>query len=131
MNTWALKIFFLFGLEAHEVEARRRQSLDYREIIAANPALMRVCENLLNGHYSGGDTQRYRAIVDSLLNGDWFMVASDFAAYAKAQQDVAQLWTTPQDWTRKTILNTVRMGWFSSDRTITEYARDIWKVPTR
>jgi glycogen phosphorylase len=122
--------FFLFGLEAHEVEARRRQSLDYRSVIEATPALKRVCENLLAGRYSGGDTQRYRVIIDSLLNGDWFMVASDFAAYAKAQQDVARLWATPQDWTKKTILNTVRMGWFSSDRTITEYARDIWNVAT-
>jgi glycogen phosphorylase len=123
--------FFLFGLEAHEVEARRRQSLDYRTVIESTPALKRVCENLLSGKYSGGDTQRYRVIIDSLLNGDWFMIASDFAAFAKSQQEVARLWSKPQDWTKRAILNTVRMGWFSSDRTIAEYARDIWHVPTR
>jgi starch phosphorylase len=57
------------------------------------------------------------------------MVAADFEAYAAAQSQVAAVWRTKQDWTEKTILNTVNMGWFSSDRTIKEYARDIWHVP--
>ena len=74
---------------------------------------------------------RYRPIVDSLLNGDWFMVGSDFAAFAAAQENVSSLWTNPDEWTHSAIMNTVRMGWFSSDRTITEYARDIWSVPVR
>jgi glycogen phosphorylase len=121
--------FFLFGLEAHEVEARRREGINGREVIEATPALKRVCEDLLSGRFSGGDTNRYRPIVDSLLNGDWFLVASDFAAYAEAQSDVSALWSQTESWTEKTILNTLNMGWFSSDRTITEYARDIWKVP--
>jgi glycogen phosphorylase len=121
--------FFLFGMEAHEVEARRRSGVDGRALLEATPALKRVCEALLSGRYSDGDTQRYRPIVDSILNGDWFMVGSDFAAYAKAQAKVSSLWAKPDDWTRTTILNTVRMGWFSSDRTIRDYARDIWKLP--
>ena len=57
------------------------------------------------------------------------MVAADFEAYAKAQSDVAAIWHRTQDWTEKAILNTVNMGWFSSDRTIRDYARDIWHVP--
>jgi len=56
------------------------------------------------------------------------MVAADFDAYAKAQRKVDTVWLQPRDWTVKTILNTVNMGWFSSDRTIKEYARDIWNV---
>ena len=123
--------FFLFGLEAHEVEARRRAGVDGRAVLDATPALKRVCEALLSGHYSDGDTMRYRPIVDSLLNGDWFMVGSDFAAFAAAQENVSSLWTNPDEWTHSAIMNTVRMGWFSSDRTITEYARDIWSVPVR
>jgi len=123
--------FFLFGLEAHEVEARRRAGVNGRAVIEATPALKRVCEALLSGQYSDGDTMRYRPIVDSILNGDWFMVGSDYAAYAAAQENVAALWTKPDDWTHSAILNTVRMGWFSSDRTISDYARDIWNVPVK
>jgi starch phosphorylase len=121
--------FFLFGLEAHEVEARRRAGVDGRALIEANPALKRVCEGLLSGRYSDGDTMRYRPIVDSILNGDWFMVGTDFAAYAAAQTRVSSLWTKPDEWTQSAILNTARMGWFSSDRTIRDYARDVWHVP--
>jgi starch phosphorylase len=123
--------FFLFGLEAHEVEARRRAGIDGRAVIEGTPALKRVCAALLSGHYSDGDTMRYRPIVDSILNGDWFLVGSDFADYAAAQEKVAFLWTKPDEWTQSAILNTVRMGWFSSDRTIKDYARDIWQVPVK
>ncbi len=120
--------FFLFGLEAAEVEMKRKAGVDGRALLEATPALKRVCEHLLAGRYSDGDTQRFRPIVESILNGDWFMVGSDFAAYAEAQEKVSSLWARPDDWTRTAILNTVRMGWFSSDRTIRDYARDIWKV---
>jgi starch phosphorylase len=121
--------FFLFGLEAHEVEAQRRAGVDGRAVLENTPALKRVCESLLAGQFSDGDTMRYRPIVDSILNGDWFMVGTDFAAYAAAQEKVSSLWSLPDDWTKAAILNTVRMGWFSSDRTIREYAREIWTVP--
>jgi glycogen phosphorylase len=120
--------FFLFGLEAHEVEARRTAGIDGRAVVAATPALQRVCDALLSGAFSDGDTSRYRPIVDSMTHGDYFMVASDFAAYAKSQEEVAKLWMQSDDWTRKAILNTVNMGWFSSDRTISDYAREIWHV---
>ena len=71
-----------------------------------------------------------RGLVDSLYNSDWFMVAADFAAYAAAQRRVDGLWNDRALWADKTIRNTANMGWFSSDRTIREYARDIWNVPT-
>jgi starch phosphorylase len=79
--------------------------------------------------FSPDDAGRYMPIIDSLYNGDWFMVAADFTAYAAAQRQVAEIWRRTEDWTHKTILNTVSMGWFSSDRTIREYAREIWNVP--
>jgi glycogen phosphorylase len=103
--------------------------VDGRALIETTPALKRVCEALLSGRYSDGDTMRYRPIVDSILNGDWFMVGTDFAAYATAQNKVSSLWTKTDDWTQSAITNSVRMGWFSSDRTIKDYARDIWNVP--
>ena len=121
---------FIFGLTAAEVEERRRKGVDAVAIIDAAGELKDVLDLLTSGVFSPGDANRYRPIVDSLYHGDWFMVASDFNAYAATQREVARLWRRPQDWTQKTILNTVNMGWFSSDRTIREYARDIWNVPT-
>jgi starch phosphorylase len=67
--------------------------------------------------------------VQSLLEYDRYMVAADFESYWEAQRAIDRLWLTPDAWWRKNILNTARMGWFSSDRTISEYARDIWNVP--
>jgi glycogen phosphorylase len=121
---------FIFGLTAAEVDERRRFGVDAVAIIDAAVDLKVVLDQLAAGVFSPGDANRYRPIVDSLHHGDWFMVASDFEAYAAAQHEVADLWRRSRDWTEKTILNTVNMGWFSSDRTITEYARDIWHVPT-
>ncbi len=72
----------------------------------------------------------YRGLVDSLYNSDWFMVTADFVAYAAAQRKVDDLWNDRALWADKAIRNTANMGWFSSDRTIREYARDIWNVPT-
>ncbi|MFT3988821.1 glycogen/starch/alpha-glucan phosphorylase [Aestuariivirga sp.] len=120
----------IFGLTAQEVEDRRRQGVDAGAVISASTDLKGVVDALSSGLWSPGDNGRYRPIVDSLYHGDWFMVASDFEAYAKTQRDVDAIWRNPGDWTAKAILNTVNMGWFSSDRTIREYARDIWNVPS-
>jgi len=117
----------IFGLKAHEVEQRRRNGYHPRAIIESSPALKGALDAL--GTFSAGDHGRYQSIRDSLFQNDWFMVAADFDAYAKAQRHVDAIWRKPEGWTVKTILNTVNMGWFSSDRTIREYARDIWKVP--
>ncbi len=65
------------------MEARRRAGIDGRALMEQSTALKRVCEGLLSGHYSDGDTMRFRPIVDSILNGDWFLVGSDFDAYAR------------------------------------------------
>ena len=119
----------IFGLTADEVEAKRRAGHDPRMAIEASPELRGVLEALGSGVFSPDDAHRYRPIVGSLYDGDWFMVTADFDAYAKAQREVAALWRQPDDWTAKTILNTVHMGWFSSDRTIRDYAREIWNVP--
>jgi starch phosphorylase len=119
----------IFGLTAEQVEERRRKGNDARATIEATPDLRDVLAALGSGVFSPEDRDRYRPIIDSLEHGDWFMVATDFAAYAAAQREVADLWRRTEDWTTKTILNTVNMGWFSSDRTIREYAKEIWNVP--
>ena len=81
------------------------------------------------GEFSPDDKDRFAPIVQSLLDYDRFMVAADFDAYWQAQRAIDQLWLTPADWWRKSILNTARMSWFSADRTIREYASEIWNVP--
>jgi starch phosphorylase len=119
----------IFGMTAEEVEQKRRKGHDARAAIEASPDLRDVLDQLASGVFSPDDAGRYMPIIDSLYNGDWFMVAADFKAYAAAQAQVADIWRQTEDWTHKTILNTVSMGWFSSDRTIREYAREIWNVP--
>jgi starch phosphorylase len=71
---------------------------------------------------------RYTGLVDSLVDYDRFLVCADFDAYWNAQAKVEERWHDPKQWWRSAVLNTARMGWFSSDRTIREYATDIWKA---
>ncbi len=122
--------FFIFGLKADEVEARRAKGIDGHAVVEASPRLRAVLRELSKGTFSADEPTRFNAIADSIYHGDWFMVGQDFDAYLAAQEKVDHTWLTPKDWTRMTIRNSVNMGWFSSDRTIREYARDIWNVPT-
>jgi glycogen phosphorylase len=91
--------------------------------------LAAAINSLAAGDFSPEDPDRFVPIVKSLLEYDRFMVAADFDAYWNAQRDVDRLWQSPADWWLTCILNTARMSWFSSDRAIAEYARDIWQVP--
>ncbi len=122
--------FFIFGLEAHEVEAQRSAGIDGHALVESSPRLRAVLRALSQGMFSKGDTGRYLPIVDSVYHGDWFMVGTDLDAYLAAQVHVSKVWTKSKDWTHMAIQNSLNMGWFSSDRTIREYARDIWNVPT-
>ncbi len=120
---------FIFGLTAEQVTARRKAGVDGHSVIDSSPQLRDVLKALGQGVFSGGDTTLYQPIVNSIYNGDWFMVGSDFDAYAQTQSKVSDLWLNQSGWTYQAIQNTVHMGWFSSDRTIREYAREIWNVP--
>jgi starch phosphorylase len=119
----------IFGLTAAEVAAHQKAQFTGAAAIEASPRLAAVVQSLSNGEFSPGDRERFAPIVQSLTDFDRFMVAADFDAYWDAQRSVDALWQTPSEWWRKSILNTARMGWFSSDRTIREYASDIWHVP--
>ena len=120
----------IFGLTAEEVEARRRTGHNPRAIIGADDTLRFVIDAIADGTFSPDDRNRYRALTDNLMTNDWFLVTADFASYCKAQRDVDALWRVKSSWRAKAIHNVARVAWFSADRTIREYAEEIWNVPT-
>lgn len=119
---------FIFGLSADEVEEVRAHGRSPREMIAASPGLAEVMEGISGGVFSPDDRARYRPLMDGLYDHDWFMAVRDFDGYAKAQRAVDTVWADRERWNAMAIRNTARVAWFSSDRTIREYAEEIWKV---
>jgi starch phosphorylase len=119
---------FIFGHTAEEVLALRRSGYDPSSWIARDPRLAEVVDQIATGEFSPGERDRYAALVDNLRHHDWFQVAADFSAYYDAQRAVDEAWRDQDAWRRKAILNAARMGFFSSDRTIRGYARDVWGV---
>ena len=120
---------FVFGLRAAEVAERRRRSLDAGDVIAASPDLAEVIDAMARGRFSPEDPSRFAGLTNILRHSDSYMVAADFAAYRKAQRAADGLWRSPAKWRRSALLNISGMSWFSSDRAITEYAKDIWDIP--
>jgi glycogen phosphorylase len=121
----------IFGLTAPEVDASRAKGIDSRQTISSSPVLREVLDELASGVYSPDDDDRYKGLVDALTYHDHFLVTADFKAYYDAQRRLDALWIDQAAWWRASILNTARLGWFSSDRTIGEYAQEIWNVPVR
>jgi starch phosphorylase len=119
----------IFGLTADEVKQKRGRTELPRSAIDASPPLREALEMISSGVFSPDDPNRYRDLVGGLYDHDWFMVARDFDAYAAAQAEVETLWRNSRRWYGMAIRNTAHMGWFSSDRTIRQYAEDIWNVP--
>jgi starch phosphorylase len=106
----------------------RQEDYNPRDIISKSPELSQALNAIASGVFSPDDRSRFQELIDGIYNHDWFMVAADFDAYASAQRNVDQIWTDPKSWYSKTIRNTARMGWFSSDRTIRQYASEIWRA---
>ena len=122
--------FFLFGLTADEVEARRAAGHDPRAALAADPELAALLDDVRDGRWSPpADRRLFEPLVRTLVERDPFFVLADFRDYVTCQARVADAWRDHDEWTRKSILNTARAGRFSSDRAIREYADRIWKVP--
>ena len=120
---------FIFGLTAEQVEARKRNGeFSAAPDIAASHRLGDVLQAIRGGVFSPDDPMRYTGLVDSLVDYDRFLVCADFDAYWNAQAKVEEKWHDSKQWWRSAVLNTARMGWFSSDRTIREYATEIWKA---
>ncbi|MGV2133348.1 glycogen/starch/alpha-glucan phosphorylase [Agrobacterium vitis] len=119
---------FIFGMTAEEVGKVRAEGHTPRPIIERSRELSQALAAIASGVFSPDDRDRFASLVDGLYNHDWFMVAADFDAYATAQRQVDAVWTNQSLWQSKAILNTARMGWFSSDRTIRQYTADIWRA---
>jgi starch phosphorylase len=122
------KNMVIFGLTAEEVASKRARSEVPRAAIDASPMLKEALEQIATGVFSPDDPNRYRDMIGGLYDHDWFMVARDFDSYAQAQRKVDSLWLKPRTWTAMAIRNTAHMSFFSSDRTIRQYAQDIWQV---
>ena len=118
----------IFGLRADEVANLRSDGHNPRAIIERSRELAQALSAIASGVFSPDDRNRYASLIDGIYSHDWFMVAADFDAYASAQREVDILWANPSEWYAKTINNTARMGWFSSDRTIRQYAKEIWRA---
>ncbi|WP_211911741.1 glycogen/starch/alpha-glucan phosphorylase [Tardiphaga alba] len=119
----------IFGMTADEVVARRNRGLDASDVITKSPNLGRAIYAIESGFFSPDEPGRFAAIGHALRHLDHYMVSADFDSYYDAQRGVDTRWKAGSAWSRAAILNTARMGWFSSDRTIREYAEDIWHVP--
>ena len=120
---------FIFGLTAQEVAARRANGYVPNDVISASPELNQALSAISSGVFSPDDPGRYRALIDGIYQNDWFMVAADFDSYAAKQREVDAVWKNTPEWQSKAIHNVARMGWFSSDRTIRQYAQEIWGTP--
>jgi starch phosphorylase len=120
--------FFLFGLTAEEVEARRAAGYRPRDHYQADPELHYVLDLLASGDLYPPDRALFRPLVDGLLAHDPFFVLADYRAYVDCQAAVERAWGDEEGWTRSAILNVARIGGFSSDRSIRDYCRDIWRV---
>ncbi len=120
--------FFLFGLTADEVERTLAGGYRPQDVYLANPELKGVLDLIASGLFSHGDRTTFQPLIDNLLHQDPYLLLADYAAYIDCQEQVSAAYRDPARWTRMSILNVARMGKFSSDRTITEYCRDIWRV---
>jgi starch phosphorylase len=119
---------FIFGNTTEDLRRLDAQGYNPRSYYESNACLKRVIDMIANGYFSPEEPQRYRPITDNLLNSDHFKVLADFQSYLDISDRADSIYQNPHEWNRMAILNTARMGYFSSDRTIGEYAEKIWHV---
>ena len=118
---------FLFGLTADEVEALRASGYNPWDYYYRNLGLKEALDMIASGHFSADEVDRYKPIFDLLTReGDHYLLLADYAAYVSSQQDADSLYRDRDEWARRAILNVAHMGRFSSDRTVLEYANEIW-----
>jgi starch phosphorylase len=120
--------FFLFGLTAAEVSELRARGYRPRDHYEQNAGLREVIDFIAGGALAHGDAELFRSIVENLMNDDPFLVLADYQTYIDAQERVGALWRDPRAWTRQSILNSARMGKFSSDRSIRDYCERVWNI---
>jgi glycogen phosphorylase len=120
--------FFLFGLTAEEVRGKRAAGFHPGDYYDSNPHLREAIDQINSGRFSRGDTNLFKPLTDSLMKYDPYLLFADYQAYVDCQEQVSQTYRDRDRWTRMSILNTARMGKFSSDRAIREYCEKIWNV---
>jgi starch phosphorylase len=120
--------FFLFGLTVEEVMALKAGGYNPMDYCQGNEELRAVIDLISSGHFSHGDRDLFRPLVDSLLHDDRYLLFADYQSYIDCQKKAAQTFMDKDRWTRMSILNAARMGKFSSDRSISDYCRDTWKA---
>jgi starch phosphorylase len=118
---------FIFGATTPQVSDIRAHGYQPRQLYDTNAELKQVLDQIRDGLYSPDEPGRFQQLFDLLVNfGDHYLLLADFASYMEAQDRVDALYRQPEEWTRKAILNVASMGVFSSDRTIAEYAEEVW-----
>jgi len=121
--------FFIFGLTTDEVMALKADGYKPWDYYNGDDALRRALNMIRDGFFCPEQKDRYQMIFDALTNwGDQYCLLADYASYIACQRSVDELYATPNVWTEKSILNIANMGKFSSDRTIEEYAKNIWNI---
>lgn len=120
--------FFLFGLTAEEVVQRKAQGYQPHEIYQSNAALREVLNFIASGALADGDRELFRPLLNNLLQEDRYLLLADYQDYVECQERVSELWSTPEQWTRASILNVARIGKFSSDRSVRDYCEHVWHV---
>ncbi|MCU1294474.1 MAG: glycogen/starch/alpha-glucan phosphorylase, partial [Bryobacterales bacterium] len=120
--------FFLFGMTVEQVQELRQRGYHPRDFYNANPELKQLVDELYSGRFSRGNQELFRPLLDSLMNRDAYMLFADYQSYVDCQDHISTVFGDTDRWTRMSILNTARMGRFSSDRAIREYGKDIWHI---
>ncbi len=120
--------FFLFGLTTEEVYALKARGYNPRDYYNSNPELKLAIDRIASGFFSHGNPSLFKPLVDNLLYKDEYLLLADYASYVECQDRAGQAYRDSEAWTRMSILNVARMGKFSSDRSIRDYCKDIWKV---
>ena len=120
---------FIFGNTTEEVEALRRNGYNPHQYYEQDHELHQVLTQIATGVFSPGEPKRYSNLFDSLVNlGDYYQLLADYRSYVDTQDKVDELYQQPEEWTRRALLNIANMGYFSADRTIQEYADEIWHI---
>jgi len=120
---------FIFGLKAHEVEVLKAKGYQPAQYIEKSPMLKEIFKLIQSGFFSPHDHKLFAPIIQSLTQHDPFLVCADFDSYCQKQDEISRMYMNKDEWTKRSIINVAQSGFFSSDRTIREYAKDIWHVP--
>jgi glycogen phosphorylase len=119
---------FIFGLKAREIETLKQQGYDPKDFINRSPVLQEIVKLISNNFFSVYQPGLFNPLVANITESDHFMLCADFDSYCETQDNVSEAFRDKEAWTKKSIVNVAKAGYFSSDRAIREYAKDIWRI---